>query len=31
MKRLLIIEGYDNLTREEKDFIKKVIYIILYI
>jgi hypothetical protein len=25
MKRLLVIEGYDNLTREEKDFIKKVL------
>jgi hypothetical protein len=25
MKRLLVIEGYDNLTRDEKNFIKKVL------
>jgi hypothetical protein len=25
MKRLLVIEGYDNLTRDEKNFIKKIL------
>ena len=25
MKRLLVIDGYDNLTRDEKDYIKRIL------